>query len=67
MILTQVRPLPAAQPLSGLGLSGKDYCYVPPPGELVLVGDNYSAASAFPLGECEGDCDQDSNCKVRAS
>jgi hypothetical protein len=28
-----------------------------------IVGDNGSPSSAFPLGECEGDCDNDSDCE----
>ena len=48
----------------GTGVSGKDYCYVPPSGTLVLMGDEDEPASAFPLGECEGDCDDDSDCRV---
>ena len=36
---------------------------LPPP--LVHAGNNGSPASAFPLGECEGDCDNDSECQVR--
>jgi hypothetical protein len=27
-----------------------------------IVGDNGVPSSAFPLGECEGDCDKDSDC-----
>ena len=49
---------------SGDGISGKDYCYVPPAGELVLMGNNYSPASAFPLKECQADCDRDLDCDV---
>jgi hypothetical protein len=29
---------------------------------LTDVGDNYKPAKAFPLGECEGDCDDDTEC-----
>lgn len=29
---------------------------------LVVVGDNGSPSSAFPLGKCQGDCDSDSDC-----
>ena len=63
---------------TGLGEAAKDYCYyaspVPNPApspveqssnELVMMGDNGSPSSAFPLGECEGDCDYDSQCQVR--
>jgi hypothetical protein len=28
------------------------------------VGDNWSPSSAFPLGECEGDCDRNSDCQT---
>ena len=30
---------------------------------LKKVGNNWDPASAFPLGECEGDCDRNSDCK----
>ena len=33
--------------------------------ELVLVGDNGSPAAAFPLSNCQGDCDVDGDCQVR--
>ena len=38
--------------------------YVPnsPSGDLEVVGDNGSPSSVFPLGRCQGDCDNDSNC-----
>ena len=49
---------------SGEGISGKDYCYAPPTGELVRMGKNKSPASAFPLNECQGDCDRDTACDV---
>jgi len=47
---------------SGEGISGKDYCYIPEAGELVLAGDDGVPQASFPLGECEGDCDSDQNC-----
>jgi len=48
----------------------RDYCYDPakaptdPPGVITTKekGDNGSPAEAFPLGECEGDCDNDNEC-----
>ena len=52
---------------TGGGESGKDYCYVPPSGELVLMGDEDEPAANFPLGECEGDCDNDGDCAVSES
>jgi hypothetical protein len=49
---------------SGSGVSAKDYCYDPNDieGDLVMAGDNDSPGSAFPLGRCEGDCDNDGQC-----
>jgi hypothetical protein len=47
---------------SGEGVSGNNYCYTPPPGELVISGNNNDPASAFPLQLCEGDCDEDFDC-----
>lgn len=35
-----------------------------PKNELVLAGDNGDPADAFPLGECQGDCDNDGQCAV---
>jgi hypothetical protein len=43
-------------------VSGKDYCYVPPSGELVLKGDEWHTDD-FPLAACEGDCDSDTDCQ----
>ncbi|CAJ1965677.1 unnamed protein product [Cylindrotheca closterium] len=43
-----------------------DYCIRPsssPAVPLNLVGNNGIPASAFPLGLCQGDCDDDSNCE----
>ena len=34
----------------------------PAEGELVNVGDEGEPADAFPLGRCEGDCDEDDDC-----
>ena len=47
-----------------------DYCYVPAPLDPNLpvvthVGDNGLPAEAFPLANCQGDCDRDSDCEVR--
>ena len=44
---------------TGDGESGKDYCFVP---DLVIAGDDSTPESAFPLGRCEGDCDDDDDC-----
>jgi hypothetical protein len=33
---------------------------------LVYKGSSWSPAEAFPLGNCEGDCNQDSDCQVRS-
>lgn len=47
----------------GRGDYGRDYCFKPPPGVLVLAGDRGTPESAFPLKECEGDCDGDGDCR----
>ncbi|KAL7542977.1 hypothetical protein ACHAXR_013016 [Thalassiosira sp. AJA248-18] len=66
-----IEPVPGC---SGDGVSGEDYCYALQPttsptpsptfpsGVLVVVGNNWSPADKFPLGECQGDCDVDSDC-----
>ena len=46
-----------------------DFCYVPIPLDpnlppLVIKGDGGNPASAFPLGLCEGECDNDNQCAV---
>jgi hypothetical protein len=51
---------------SGPGLSTEDYCIKPWAGTLVLMGDEDQPAENFPLGECEGGCDNASDCEVRA-
>ena len=54
---------------SGTTTESTDYCYdpndgAPPPSTTTLgiVGDNGSPSSVFPLGRCQGDCDDDSEC-----
>lgn len=52
-------PVPGCQ---GDGQSSKDYCYRvedAPSNHLLYKGE-----SEFPLGECHGDCDSDSDCAV---
>mmetsp|Transcript_13320 Transcript_13320/g.28769 ORF Transcript_13320/g.28769 Transcript_13320/m.28769 type:complete len:787 (+) Transcript_13320:1072-3432(+) len=44
---------------NGEGASGEDYCRYP---VLELVGNNGWSGSDFPLRDCEGDCDNDSEC-----
>jgi hypothetical protein len=39
---------------NGTGIDGKDYCYKPPTGTLVLMGDDMAPIRNFPLGVCEG-------------
>jgi hypothetical protein len=39
---------------NGTGVDGKDYCYIPPPGTLILMGDDMAPIRNFPLGVCEG-------------
>lgn len=47
----------------GSGVSGYDYCFARQSDlHLWKVGDNGIPASGFPLQECEGDCDDDSDC-----
>ena len=41
-----------------------NYCYAPPAGTLIVMGDEDEPAANFPLGECEGDCDNDGDCAV---
>ncbi len=38
--------------------------FPPEPLKLQDIGDNGSPLAAFPLGECEGDCDVDTDCEV---
>jgi len=40
-----------------------NFCFAPPPGTLVLKGDDNVPADVYPLGECEGDCDTDADCQ----
>jgi hypothetical protein len=51
----------------GLGSYGSDYCYnstaPPEEGVLVITGDNGDPVDKFPLGECQGECDDDAQCK----
>ena len=39
-----------------------DYCIKPVPFLLTERGNNGNPAANFPLGECEGDCDSDTDC-----
>jgi hypothetical protein len=54
---------------SGKGSDDWDYCYDPnsvPPKDsttLTKLGNNGSPTYAFPLGECQGDCDSDNDCR----
>lgn len=47
---------------AGAGTQNTDHCVAPPPGTLVRVGNDGEPAAAFPLGRCEGDCDNDGDC-----
>ena len=42
--------------------SWEDYCWERPANYLWTTGNNWVPAEAFPLGECEGDCDKDEDC-----
>ena len=46
----------------GQGRPGKDYCFDRPPAYLWIMGNDGSPAKNFPLGVCEGDCDNDEEC-----
>ena len=46
----------------GSGLDGKDYCFERPENYLWIMGDNGLPQENFPLGNCEGDCDNDADC-----
>jgi beta-lactamase superfamily II metal-dependent hydrolase len=61
---TGTEPVPGC---AGRGISGKDYCYTAASSgdrATAYIGNNGSPGSAFPLGECQGDCDNDSECKT---
>ena len=46
-----------------LGTPGaSDYCIKPVAGLLIERGNNGNPSANFPLGECEGDCDNDGDC-----
>ena len=47
----------------GTGVEGKDYCaYRNPSNYLLYVGNNGEPSDVFPLGLCQGDCDNDGEC-----
>lgn len=53
---------------SSRGWKGADYCYAPPQGVLVYVGDNVGGVDAesdeqFPLDVCQGNCNGDADCR----
>ena len=54
-------PIPGC---SGTGTLDDDYCVIRLPNMLVIVGDNGVPSRAFPLQECEGDCDTDEDCDL---
>ena len=48
---------------SGTGTPDVDYCYRPAGNStLAYTGDNLAPVRAFPLENCEGDCDNDGDC-----
>jgi hypothetical protein len=47
----------------GSGVSAKDYCFEVPSNYLWEFGDNGQPETAFPLGLCQGDCDNDDECQ----
>jgi hypothetical protein len=42
--------------------SSSDYCVKKVPGALIERGNNGYPSANFPLGKCEGDCDNDGEC-----
>jgi hypothetical protein len=51
----------------GDGADGLDYCILPPHDKwLVKVGNNGSPSDKFPLGMCQGDCDNDDDCELES-
>lgn len=54
-------PIPGC---NGTGQYRWDYCHIAQSNKtLVLMGDDNGPDSAFPLKECHGDCDQDTDCE----
>ena len=47
----------------GKGQNRQDYCFEPVDGVLARLGNNGIPENAFPLGMCQGDCDNDSECQ----
>ena len=47
---------------SGTAEGKTDYCVVPTDDMLQYVGNNNRPREAFPLEECQGDCDSDDDC-----
>jgi hypothetical protein len=47
---------------SGEGISMLDYCFYPPPGTLVLMGDTVDSYLVYPLSKCQGHCHSDADC-----
>jgi hypothetical protein len=46
-----------------LGNGDEDYCIERPTDDtLVIMGDDEEPKNNFPLGKCEGDCDEDKDC-----
>ena len=41
-----------------------DFCFQRPVNYLWVTGNNGSPASAFPMGACDGDCDDDDDCTL---
>ena len=48
---------------SGSGTLDTDYCIDREPDKLAVIANNGSPSELFPLGNCEGDCDNDSECQ----
>lgn len=51
----------------GNGINNYNYCIAPPPGRLVVTGKDGKPNSAYPLGQCEGECKSDDQCKLGLS
>ena len=49
---------------SGSGTLDTDYCIDREPDKLAVIANNGSPSELFPLGNCEGDCHNDSDCSL---
>jgi Leucine-rich repeat (LRR) protein len=55
------KPIPGCEGAGGASdIYSVDYCYIPPPGTLVIVQN--VTANSTKAGKCEGDCESDDDC-----